>query len=39
VAEQQLRMLGVPADRARELAWRELPPLRLDAPEPPRRTT
>lgn len=29
VAEQQLRMLGVPAERAHALAWRPLEPLRL----------
>lgn len=29
VAELQLRMLGVPADRAKAAAWREIPPLRL----------
>ncbi|MCI3134654.1 TetR/AcrR family transcriptional regulator [Phenylobacterium aquaticum] len=29
VAELQLRMLGVPAARAKAAAWREIPPLRL----------
>ena len=30
VAEHQLRMLGVPAARAKRVAWRELAPLSLD---------
>ena len=34
VAEQQLRMLGVPPARARRLAWRDLPVLVLGPPEP-----
>ena len=29
VAEHQLRMLGVPAARAKRVAWRELTPLSL----------
>jgi len=28
-SEMQLRMLGVPADRAREAAWRPLPPVQI----------
>ncbi len=34
VAELQLRMLGVPAARARDCAWRDLPPIRLELAAP-----